>query len=197
MSDFLIPSKAKTGVRLETRWADWAGMAASIGCAIHCAAMPLVLAYLPAMGLGWLADESFHRWMAAICFALAAAAFVPGWRKHRSLVPVTWGAVGLLLLTSAAFGMEGRCCAADSGEAVISATLPACCDDACPLLASAAEGSSIEPEAGGNLAALQPWITPLGGLLLVVGHLSNHRKSCSCQQCVILAGTTDVLPRSD
>ena len=30
-------------------WADRAGMIASIGCAIHCAAMPLVLAYLPAL----------------------------------------------------------------------------------------------------------------------------------------------------
>ena len=43
-------------------WADWAGMIASIGCAIHCAAMPLVLAYLPTLGLSWLADEVFHKW---------------------------------------------------------------------------------------------------------------------------------------
>ena len=40
--------------------ADWTGMVASIGCAIHCAAMPHVLAYLPALGLTWLADEGFY-----------------------------------------------------------------------------------------------------------------------------------------
>ena len=47
-------------------WADWAGLIASIGCAVHCAVMPLVLAYLPSFGLSWLADEMFHRWMAVL-----------------------------------------------------------------------------------------------------------------------------------
>ncbi|MEZ6100979.1 MAG: MerC domain-containing protein [Pirellulaceae bacterium] len=80
------------GAPPSSTWADRAGMVASIGCAIHCAAMPLVLAYLPALGLTWLSDEGFHKWMAAICFGLAAAAFVPGWRKHRSFLPAIWGA---------------------------------------------------------------------------------------------------------
>ena len=28
-------------------WADWAGMLASVGCAIHCASLPLLIGYLP------------------------------------------------------------------------------------------------------------------------------------------------------
>ncbi|MEM0925351.1 MAG: MerC domain-containing protein, partial [Planctomycetota bacterium] len=40
-------------------WSDWIGMIASIGCAIHCAAMPFVIAYLPSLGLSFLSDESF------------------------------------------------------------------------------------------------------------------------------------------
>ncbi|MEO9591829.1 MerC domain-containing protein [Rhodopirellula bahusiensis] len=64
-------------------WRDWIGIVASIGCAIHCAAMPFVIAFLPALGLSFLADESFHQWMALACFLFAIAAFVPGFRKHR------------------------------------------------------------------------------------------------------------------
>ena len=47
-----------------TRWTDRMGMLASIGCAIHCAAMPFVIGYLPSLGLTWMAGEGFHRWMA-------------------------------------------------------------------------------------------------------------------------------------
>ena len=51
-------------------WRDWVGITASVGCAIHCAAMPFVIAYLPAFGLSFLADEAFHKWMALICCLL-------------------------------------------------------------------------------------------------------------------------------
>ena len=64
-------------------WRDWLGVVASVGCAIHCAAMPFVFAYLPALGLSFLADEAFHKWMALVCFLIAIVAFVPGIRKHK------------------------------------------------------------------------------------------------------------------
>ena len=56
---------------LRPRWVAWTdglGMLASIGCAIHCAAMPFVIAYLPALGQSFLAGESFHQAMAISCF---------------------------------------------------------------------------------------------------------------------------------
>ena len=153
-----------------TGWADWAGMIASIGCAIHCAAMPLVLAYLPTLGLSWLADEGFHLWMAVVCFGFAAAAFVPGWRRHGSFLPALWGAGGLFLLTTAAFAMEGSCCAS---------------------CASCASEQPVQSGATGILAmisnssvagiSLTSLVTPMGGVLLVVGHIVNHLKSCGCQ----------------
>lgn len=162
----------------ERAWADWAGMTASIGCAIHCAAMPMVLAYLPAFGLTWLADEGFHRWMAAICFALAAAAFVPGWRRHGSLAPAMWGAAGVLLLATAAFGLEGMCCASCATDPSIAVATESCSDAACSLCKSM---TCAESASEGKLARLAPFVTPLGGVLLVIGHLANHRKSCFCQ----------------
>lgn len=93
-------------------WTDWCGIVVSVACAIHCAAMPLVIASLPAMGLTFLADASFHKVMAVACSLLAGAAFVPGWRRHRRLLPIGVAAVGLLLITTAAFAVEADCCPA-------------------------------------------------------------------------------------
>ena len=160
-------------IELPTRggWADWAGMVASIGCAIHCAAMPLVLAYLPTFGLGWLASEGFHQWMAVICFGLAAAAFVPGWRKHKNFVPAIWGGLGILLLTTAAFGLEDSCCAAcASDDQAVAAAAVEC--ESCELCAAESDTSLESPTTASlSLASVTPFVTPLGGLLLVIGHI--------------------------
>ncbi len=177
MSDMIIAQDTGDGVGHGSYLADWAGMVASIACAIHCAAMPLVLAYLPALGLGWLADEGFHRWMAVICFGLAAFAFVPGWRKHGNLTPAIWGAAGVIMLMAAAFGLEGGCCASCSAESTNVVAVKSCVDDACSLCSSTSSGES---ESSNLLARIVPFVTPLGGALLVIGHIVNHRKSCLC-----------------
>lgn len=194
-------------------WADWAGMLASIGCAIHCASLPLLIAYLPALGLEWLAGEGFHQWMAIVCVILATTAFLPGWWKHRSFVPAAFGGGGLLLLTTAAYGMEGRCCPScevELSEAVAvpaccdasgeiyeqdrqvvagsgelrrpAAAIPACCEVSCDTCAQEKQVVVGSVEHAGFDAAFVPLMTPLGGLLLVIGHVVNHRKSCRCKQ---------------
>ncbi|MEL6110182.1 MAG: MerC domain-containing protein [Planctomycetota bacterium] len=109
------PASELTGRSLSS-WGDWIGMVASIGCAVHCAAMPFVIAFLPALGLSFLADEAFHQWMAVVCFAIALAAFVPGFRKHRRVLPAAIGTVGLSLICTAAFGMAGECCPSCAAE---------------------------------------------------------------------------------
>jgi hypothetical protein len=100
-------------------WADWTGLAASIACGIHCAAMPLLLTYLPSFGLSWLAHEGFHQWMTLLCFIFAASAFIPGWRKHKSLVPAFSGLVGITLLSLSAFVFGDECCAAATGSQLV------------------------------------------------------------------------------
>ena len=44
-----IPKSLDANVPNST-WRDLVGIVASIGCAIHCAAMPFVISYLPALG---------------------------------------------------------------------------------------------------------------------------------------------------
>ena len=193
-------------------WSDWIGLAASIGCAIHCAAMPFVIAYLPALGLSFLANEAFHKWMAVGCFAIALTAFVPGFRKHRRLMPVIVASVGLVMISTAAFGFAGECCAACETNEASWAT--ACKDSCCPHCAektaneenssqalstatmmAADRAPSNEEQADSrrsddtattelsSLAFLVPWLTPVGGLILVTAHLLNRRYGCLCGCC--------------
>ena len=210
----VIPAQAKSA---DSGWGDWLGVTASIGCAIHCAAMPFVIAYLPAWGLSFLADAAFHKWMALICFLIAIAAFVPGIRKHGNWLPVSVASFGLAFITIAAFGLAGHCCASceanqpSAGTESVTVAMvsiedvketfgdePTTCE-ACG--GGIDEGqpptnlvSTAEPEpsarvvsvndSGTNwLSLLAPWITPLGGLLLVAAHLMNRRCGCSCGRC--------------
>lgn len=163
-------------------FADSAGMIASIACAVHCAAMPMIIAYLPVLGLDWLAGDFFHQAMAIFCSALAVSAFIPGWRKHGSLVPAAAGLAGLALLTAAAFGLQGSCCVNCTSPGQGQILEPACGDAArqycvqerLPLVSSQA------PTCGFPTWTI-PLMTPFGGLLLVVGHVVNHRRSCECR----------------
>jgi len=181
-------------------WQDSLGIIASIGCAIHCAAMPFVIAYLPALGLSFLADEAFHKWMALVCFLIAIAAFVPGIRKHGNWMPVSIAAFGLVFITFAAFGLAGECCASCSSTAptaevsgsVATETECAACEncDNCQSAATASEGNGATLAIAGDsstdkdlLATLAPWITPFGGVLLVSAHLMNRRYGCLCGCC--------------
>lgn len=96
--------------------ADWIGIVASIGCAIHCAAMPFVIAFLPALGLSFLADAVFHKVMVFVCSALAIASFVPGFRRHGRKLPMGIATVGIGLISLAAFVVECECCPACAAD---------------------------------------------------------------------------------
>ena len=170
-------------------WQDAVGIVASVGCAIHCAAMPFVIGFLPSLGLSFFTDAAFHQWMALACFLIALAAFVPGFRRHGNLVPAALGTAGLALITFAAFGGEGNCCSACSADTSVAiAANDSCCED---------RGASVQvatDQALPNmqLASLFPqpvidilllWMTPIGGLLLVSAHLLNHSRLRTCNCC--------------
>lgn len=201
-SGYSVPSSPPEhdGVSSSVAWTDWLGMLASIGCAIHCAAMPFVIAYLPALGLSFLADEAFHRWMAVGCFAIAVTAFLPGLRKHRRLAPVMVGSVGLMMISIAAFGFAGECCEPCEGDPtpVAASVASDCGDSGCSLCPSASpDASSIvanklpvnlnEASDGSSpwLGLVVTWLTPLGGMVLVCAHLLNRRYGCLCVCCSI------------
>jgi hypothetical protein len=185
-------------------WTDLIGVVASIACAIHCAAMPFIVGFLPAMGLSFLADDSFHKVMVGVCSLLAASAFIPGLRRHGRLLPLIVAIVGLTMISIAAFALEGECCSSCdlptstvSASTVSASTVSAstastdvqlgaepCCEHC-----TAEPGKPIVANAQPKISnasftsSLFPWITPLGGLLLVTAHLTNRRFSCLCGCC--------------
>lgn len=78
--------------------ADRLGALASFLCAIHCAALPFVLAALPLLGLEFLADHRFERAFVVFACALALLTLFGGYRRHRRPMPLLLAFPGLLLL---------------------------------------------------------------------------------------------------
>lgn len=191
----LLPSSSPLAESAQSSWSDLLGVIASIGCAIHCAAMPMVVSYLPLFGLEFLADESFHRWMAVICFVIALAAFVPGWRKHRKLVPAAVGAFGLGVISATAFFSTDCCSSCESllvaDRPVLEVSDPNACTESCcqqpdiesQNLATGSDATLSQTPGQALQAGFTLWLTPLGGFLLITGHLLNHRSKCRCECC--------------
>ena len=89
-------------------FADRIGATASLICALHCAVLPFVLAVLPALGLGFLADHLFERVFIACASALALTVLLHGYRHHHDRRPMTLLIPGLVLLWIGGFLVDGH-----------------------------------------------------------------------------------------
>jgi hypothetical protein len=86
--------------------ADRVGATASFLCALHCAALPFVLALLPAIGLGFLANHAFEHWFIAFATLLALTMLIRGYRHHRERLGLAILLPGLVLLWIGGFVVE-------------------------------------------------------------------------------------------
>lgn len=78
--------------------ADRIGAIASFLCAIHCAALPFLLALLPVLGLEFLADHRFERGFVLFACVLASLSLVRGYRRHRRPLSLALALPGVALL---------------------------------------------------------------------------------------------------
>ena len=78
--------------------ADRIGATASFLCAVHCALLPFVIALLPLIGLGFLADHRFERVFVACAAVLASTTIFTAWRRHRKLNALFLLGPGIVLL---------------------------------------------------------------------------------------------------
>jgi hypothetical protein len=101
------------------------------------------------------------------------------------------------MISIAAFGFPNECCSAcatttDATLVVATTTCEGCSPDCCQ--ANAATETTAESRQATLVAApassspawlvtILPWITPLGGVVLVVAHLLNHRSGCQSGCC--------------
>ncbi|MGP1272924.1 MAG: MerC domain-containing protein [Phycisphaerales bacterium] len=176
---------------------DWLGITASTLCAIHCAAMPFVVGFLPTLGLSFLADASFHKWMVGICLTLALLAFAPGWRRHRRSAPALVGLCGLTLISLAAFAGPDDCCPPPGTAPMVTVENPvqaAAPDGEAACTASCCPQPVVEAESAGVDSLLWMLMTPLGGVLLVVGHLHNRLWSCRCAAGCCARSVSEQIP---
>lgn len=188
------------------QWKDSLGIFASATCAVHCAATPILLAFLPALKLTeWMASPRFHQIAAVVCVGMVSLAIWPAFRRFRDYRVLSLSTAGLGLLIAAAFFLPNECCSHTIASAsnmdphfghnhpTDEAQSHASHDHAnalATLTASIARGDLI--------AVFQPWMTPLGGLLLVFAHgLNLRRRVCSKSRCECNASAASTYRREE
>lgn len=106
-----------SGSRSEWGWCvDLAGAVTSLVCLVHCLAWPIMLSLLTPVlaGAGEHAASSriglmTHLLLTAAAVALAAWAFIPGYRSHGRLSVPILATCGLVLIVGTAW-FSGVCC---------------------------------------------------------------------------------------
>jgi hypothetical protein len=87
-------------------WLDGAAASVSLLCLVHCLALPLLIAALPALSQVLAVPEGFHRGVALLALPASAVALLSGFRRHRSGRAMVLAAVGLGAIGWAAFWAE-------------------------------------------------------------------------------------------
>jgi hypothetical protein len=88
---------------------DRIGLVASCVCAVHCAAMPLLIALLPFVGLSVLADPRTEWAFVAISFVVGLSSLLPSYfGKHRRTKPLVLFGTGLAMILIARTSFEDR-----------------------------------------------------------------------------------------
>jgi MerC mercury resistance protein len=86
---------------------DPPGAAASLACAVHCAAMPLLVSLLPLVGLSFLAKEQTEWALVGLSLGLEILSLLPSYtRKHRRRRPLLLFAFGASLIIAVLLSAE-------------------------------------------------------------------------------------------
>lgn len=80
---------------------DRYGMALSIGCALHCALLPIAMSLLTATSLSWIVGPQFEWAILACTFILGSWRLVRSFVRHRNPTSLYLFAVGLIFFAAA------------------------------------------------------------------------------------------------
>ena len=86
-------------------WIERVAIGASLLCLVHCLALPIAIAMLPALATVIPIPEHAHVWLLGIVVPAAGFALLSGYRGHGDIRPSLAGAAGLVLLTLAALAL--------------------------------------------------------------------------------------------
>ena len=100
----LKPQKQR-GIQMATNlqaYADKTAIALSLMCAIHCLALPVLVATLPVLTSLNLTDEAFHTWLLYGVIPTSIIALFLGCKKHCQFKVGILGSIGLIILIASA-----------------------------------------------------------------------------------------------
>ena len=86
---------------------DTTGACLSVACAVHCLSMPLLIAVLPLIGLGFLANERAELVLILGAIGLAVGSLAWGVRLHRRWRALLILIVALAFITTSRTAVEG------------------------------------------------------------------------------------------
>ncbi|MEM7400507.1 MAG: MerC domain-containing protein [Pseudomonadota bacterium] len=89
-------------INLQTN-SDKMAIGLSALCTIHCLVLPLLTVLIPSIAALPLQDEAFHIWMVVAVVPISLFALSMGCKKHKNFSMLFIGAVGLIILSVAAF----------------------------------------------------------------------------------------------
>ncbi len=141
-----IPKEHKTISKL-----DMLGFSASTICAIHCAAIPVILLFLPLIGLEFITDPFIEIALIGLSLIVGVYTLTRGYlRHHRRVYPIVLFITGLAIIAIGhfAFGHELH------------------------------EGEVPEIDA---IAVLGAVIIPLGAIMIAIAHYMNRKMCLSCK----------------
>lgn len=93
-------------MELKTNW-DFFGIATSVGCAIHCALLPLIAGTLPIFGINIIHNSYFEWGMIVLAFVVGAYSLYHGYIKHhRNTFPVLLFSAGFIFLVLKQFFLQ-------------------------------------------------------------------------------------------
>ncbi|RZK76350.1 MAG: MerC domain-containing protein [Pedobacter sp.] len=82
---------------------DQFGMTASIACAVHCAVLPLVVTFLPLIGLEFLANMWVEITMIVLSAIVGVWSLLTSFTHHKSIVPSLILILGFVLIANGHF----------------------------------------------------------------------------------------------
>lgn len=103
---------------------DRLAISLSTTCAVHCLFTPVLLAFVPALGASFLADEYFHFALLGLVLPVSGYALTLGCRRHRDLSVIGLGIGGLACLVLTA--IVGHKLFGEAGERVLTLLGAAC-----------------------------------------------------------------------
>lgn len=75
--------------------AETAAIGVSVVCLLHCLALPLVFAMVPALAVWITLPDEFHIYMVTIALPLSLPVLIAGYRRHFHCLPLAFGLFGL------------------------------------------------------------------------------------------------------